>query len=57
MAPNILKDNESSYRLIRRLVTEYGTKHWKSYATAFVLMAISALGKTRGVCWAIEACS
>jgi len=44
MAPNVLADNESSYRLIRRLVTEYGAKHWKSYAVAFVLMAITAVG-------------
>jgi len=42
MAP--LADTESSYKLIRRLVTEYGVKHWKSYAVAFVLMAITAAG-------------
>ena len=44
MAPYVLADTESSYKLIRRLVTEYGVKHWKSYAVAFVLMAISAGG-------------
>ena len=44
MAPNVLADSESSYKLIRRLVTEYGVKHWKSYAVAFVLMAITAAG-------------
>ncbi|HWV44334.1 ABC transporter ATP-binding protein [Pseudorhodoplanes sp.] len=42
MAP--LADTESSYKLIRRLVTEYGVQHWKSYAVAFVLMAITAAG-------------
>lgn len=44
MAPYVPADTESSYKLIRRLVTEYGAKHWKSYAVAFVLMAISAAG-------------
>jgi len=44
MAPNILADTESSTKLIRRLIAEYGVKHWKSYAVAFVLMAISASG-------------
>ena len=43
MAPDVPADNESSYQLIRRLVTEYGAKHWKSYAVAFVLMAITAV--------------
>jgi subfamily B ATP-binding cassette protein MsbA len=44
MAPPVPADKESSYQLIRRLVTEYGAKHWKSYATAFFFMAISAAG-------------
>lgn len=35
-------DNESSWQLIRRLVSDYGAKHWKSYAVAFALMAVSA---------------
>jgi len=42
MAPNAPADSESSYQLIRRLVAEYGAKHWKSYAVAFTLMAVSA---------------
>ena len=44
MAPYLLADKETSYQLIRRLVAEYGAKHWKSYATAFFFMAISAGG-------------
>lgn len=44
MAPYVLADTESSYKLIRRLVLEYGIKHWKRYAVAFVLMAVSAGG-------------
>ncbi|MGV3632957.1 MAG: ABC transporter ATP-binding protein, partial [Pseudorhodoplanes sp.] len=44
MAPHVPADSESSYQLIRRLVTEYGAKHWKSYTIAFLLMAISAAG-------------
>ncbi len=44
MAPYILSDTETSYQLIRRLVAEYGVKHWKSYAAAFVFMAVSAAG-------------
>jgi subfamily B ATP-binding cassette protein MsbA len=44
MAPNNPAENESSSQLIRRLVTEYGAKHWKAYAVAFVLMAITAGG-------------
>jgi ATP-binding cassette subfamily B protein len=43
MAPYILADTESSSQLIRRLVLEYGVKHWKRYAIAFALMAVSAL--------------
>jgi ATP-binding cassette subfamily B protein len=35
-------DQQTAYELIRRLVTEYGAKHWKRYAIAFVLMAIGA---------------
>ncbi|ARQ00680.1 ABC transporter ATP-binding protein [Pseudorhodoplanes sinuspersici] len=42
MAPKAPADSESSYQLIRRLVTEYGAKHWKRYAVAFALMALSA---------------
>ena len=44
MAPKILSDSETAYQLIRRLVAEYGVKHWKKYAVAFALMAISAGG-------------
>jgi ATP-binding cassette subfamily B protein len=44
MAPYVLSDTETSYQLIRRLVAEYGVKHWKSYAAAFVFMAVSAAG-------------
>jgi ATP-binding cassette subfamily B protein len=44
MASSAPAGNESSYELIRRLVTEYGAKHWKGYAAAFVFMAISAGG-------------
>jgi ATP-binding cassette subfamily B protein len=36
--------DQTAYELIHRLVTEYGRKHWKRYAIAFVLMAISAGG-------------
>lgn len=42
MAPKAPADSESSYQLIRRLVSDYGAKHWKSYAVAFALMALSA---------------
>ncbi len=35
-------DHESAFALVRRLVTEYGFARWKSYAVAFVLMAIGA---------------
>jgi ATP-binding cassette subfamily B protein len=44
MAPSAPSDSETSYQLIRRLVAEYGAKHWKSYAVAFVFMAVSASG-------------
>jgi ATP-binding cassette subfamily B protein len=44
MAPSGPADTETSYQLIRRLVSEYGAKHWKSYATACLFMAISAAG-------------
>jgi ATP-binding cassette subfamily B protein len=44
MASSAPSDSETSYQLIRRLVSEYGSKHWKGYATAFVFMAISAGG-------------
>ena len=44
MAPYVLADTETAYQLIRRLVTEYGSKHWKKYAVAFALMAVSAVG-------------
>lgn len=44
MAPYAPADKESSSQLIRRLVREYGAKHWKSYALAFVFMAITAGG-------------
>jgi ATP-binding cassette subfamily B protein len=37
-------DQQTAYGLIHRLVTEYGRKHWKSYAVAFVLMGIAAAG-------------
>ncbi|HWV54507.1 ABC transporter ATP-binding protein [Pseudorhodoplanes sp.] len=43
MAPKNLADTESSSELIRRLVLEYGVKHWKKYAVAFVLMAVTAV--------------
>ena len=42
MAPYILSDTTTAYGLIRRLVADYGAKHWKRYAVAFVLMAIGA---------------
>lgn len=44
MARSASPDSETSYQLIRRLVTEYGAKHWKQYAVAFVFMAVSAGG-------------
>jgi len=44
MALSILSDRHGAYTLIRRLVTEYGLAHWKKYAIAFVLMAVSAAG-------------
>jgi ATP-binding cassette, subfamily B, bacterial MsbA len=44
LSDKVLSDKEAAYPLIRRLVTEYGAKHWKSYAVAFVLMAITAVG-------------
>jgi ATP-binding cassette subfamily B protein len=44
MPPSTPADTETSYQLIRRLVAEYGVKHWKSYAVAFVFMTISAGG-------------
>jgi ATP-binding cassette subfamily B protein len=44
MAPYVLSDTETPYQLIRRLVAEYGVKHWRRYTIAFVLMAISAGG-------------
>jgi len=40
--PQSKLDQQTAYELIRRLVTEYGAKHWKRYAIAFVLMAIGA---------------
>src|SRR5687768_8490155 len=43
MAPYILSDTESSTQLLRRLVLDYGVKHWKNYAIAFVLMAATAV--------------
>jgi subfamily B ATP-binding cassette protein MsbA len=42
--PQSKLDQQTAYELIRRLVTEYGAKHWKKYAVAFVLMAIAAGG-------------
>ena len=47
MSSQILKstDDDERYRpiaLIRRLLTEQGVVHWRKYAVAFVLMAISA---------------
>jgi ATP-binding cassette subfamily B protein len=42
MAPYILADTSTAYGLIRRLVVEYGSKHWKLYTAAFALMAIGA---------------
>ncbi len=35
-------DHDSALALIRRLVLEYGLVHWKKYAIAFGLMAITA---------------
>ena len=40
--PQSKLDQQTAYELIRRLVTEYGAKHWKRYAIAFALMAIGA---------------
>lgn len=37
-------DQQTAYLLIRRLVVEYGAKHWKRYAFAFALMAVAAGG-------------
>ena len=40
--PHSTEDQQTASELIRRLVTEYGAKHWKRYAIAFVLMGIGA---------------
>lgn len=40
--PQSKLDQQTAIELIRRLVTEYGAKHWKRYSIAFVLMAIGA---------------
>ena len=44
MSSPVRPDTETAYQLIRRLVVEYGSKHWRQYAVAFVFMAISAGG-------------
>jgi ATP-binding cassette subfamily B protein len=44
MPQSNVPDQQTASELIRRLVTEYGAKHWKKYAIAFVLMAIAAGG-------------
>src|SRR5262249_39844038 len=35
-------DEQTAIELIRRLVSDYGLKHWPKYAFAFSLMAIAA---------------
>jgi ATP-binding cassette subfamily B protein len=40
--PTIADDHYSTFALIRRLLTEQGLVHWRKYAVAFVLMAITA---------------
>ena len=42
MPPQAPSDTETSSQLIRRLVSEYGAKHAKSYALAFALMTVTA---------------
>jgi ATP-binding cassette, subfamily B, bacterial MsbA len=40
--PTVADDHYGTYALIRRLLTEQGLVHWRKYAVAFVLMAITA---------------
>ncbi|HEY1311578.1 MAG TPA: ABC transporter transmembrane domain-containing protein, partial [Pseudolabrys sp.] len=40
--PSANDERYSAYALIRRLLTEQGLVHWRRYAIAFILMAISA---------------
>ena len=40
--PSVADERYSTLALIRRLLTEQGLVHWRSYAIAFVLMAIAA---------------
>lgn len=40
--PSIADERYGALALIRRLLTEQGLVHWRSYATAFVLMAVAA---------------
>src|SRR5262245_39672230 len=46
----ITDDPYGAMVLIRRLVTEQGLVHWRSYVRAFVLMAVSA-GATAGAAY------
>jgi ATP-binding cassette subfamily B protein len=46
----ITDDPYGAAALIRRLITEQGLRHWRRYAVAFTLMAVSA-GTTAGAAW------
>lgn len=46
----ITDDPYGAAALIRRLITEQGLQHWRRYAVAFTLMAISA-GTTAAAAW------
>ena len=42
MLQSVFADRYGTPAMIRRLLTEYGLGHWRRYATAFALMAVSA---------------
>lgn len=50
----ITDDPHGAAALIRRLIAEQGLKHWRRYAVAFTLMAISA-GATAASAWLLGA--
>jgi ATP-binding cassette subfamily B protein len=50
----ITDDPYGAAALIRRLIAEQGLQHWRRYAVAFALMAISA-GATAASAWLLGA--
>lgn len=42
VSKSLLADPYRAFALIRRLLTEHGSRHWKRYAFAFLLMGIAA---------------